>query len=76
MAWSVPSNNTGFLTRPGDSTFIVSGAGFHDIIVAEAFAGGGSIEVVQHRNDGAGRYLITIRVTGSPLLRFHGESVN
>ena len=76
MAWSVPSNNTGFLTPPGDSSWIVSGAGSHDIIVAEAFAGGGTIEVVQHRNDGGGRYRITIRVVGSPLVRFHGESVN
>jgi hypothetical protein len=76
MGWSVPSNNTGLLTRNGDNTFIVTGAGSHDIIVAEPVFGAGTMEVVRLRNDGGGRYLITIRVGGIVLLRVHGESVN
>jgi hypothetical protein len=77
MGWSVPSNNTGILTRPNaDTTFIVTGTGSHDIIVAEPVFGAGTMEVVRLRNDGGGRYLITIRAGGSALLRVHGESVN
>jgi hypothetical protein len=77
MGWSVPSDNTGILIRPdADNTFIITGAGSHDIIVAEPVFGGGTMEVVRLRNDGGGQYLITIRVEGDPLLRVHGESVN
>jgi hypothetical protein len=77
MGWSVPSNNTGILNRANsDNSFIVTGAGSHDIIVAEPVFGAGTMEVVRLRNDGGGQYLITIRVGGNPLLRVHGESVN
>ena len=76
MSWSIPSNNTGILVRPDATTsFILNGAGPHDIISAEPF-GGGSLEVVQFRNDGGGRYLFTVRATGNPLLRLHGMSVD
>jgi hypothetical protein len=77
MAWSIPSNNTGILVVPnGLTTFTIVNAGRHDIIVAEPVFGNGTMEVVSLRNDGGGRYRITVRSTGNTLLRLHGESVN
>jgi hypothetical protein len=77
MAWRVPSNNTGILTRlNAETTFVITGAGRHDVIVAEPVFGAGTMEVVRLRNDGGGRYLVTIRASGNALLRLHGESVN
>jgi hypothetical protein len=77
MSWSYPSNNTGLLTVPNaDNVFIGTGIGSHEIIVAEPIFGPGTAEVIQLRNDGGGTYQITVRVTGNPLLRFHGTSIN
>ncbi len=77
MGWRIPSNNTGILVRPnGDTSGTISGAGSHDMIVAEPVFGAGTMEVVKLRNDGNGRYFITIRASGNVLLRLHGEAVN
>ena len=76
MAWSLPSNNTGFLVRPnGETTFIGSGFSSREFMIAEP-VGNGTMEVSKFRNDGNGSYLITVRAQGSVLVRFHGDRVN